>query len=130
MKQAIRWSILNAGVEVAVLFLRLPMRLLMAIFFSSLALGMNRDVVAVRVHAEPDDECYYQYPRSGKREKKPQRAVSHLSTVGVAAGVRRREVPRRGGLDVHLLARPVDAKHGCFVAMASCHSGGLSLCGR
>lgn len=53
MKQAIRQSILNAGMEVAVLFLRLPMRFLMAIFFSSLALGMNRDVVAVRVHAEP-----------------------------------------------------------------------------
>lgn len=58
--------------EVAVLLLRLPMRLLMAmIFFSSLALGMNRDVVAVRVHAEPGDECDCQYPRSGKREKTP-----------------------------------------------------------
>lgn len=68
MKQAVRWSILNAGMEVAVLFLRLPVRFLMAIFFSGLALGMNRDVVAVRVHAEPDEECGCQYPCSAKEK--------------------------------------------------------------
>lgn len=33
--------------------MRVFMRVLMA-FFSSLTLGMNRDVVAVRVHTEPE----------------------------------------------------------------------------
>jgi hypothetical protein len=53
----IRQSILNTGVEMAVLFLRLCMRVSMGIFMvflRRLALGMNGDVIAVRVHAEPE----------------------------------------------------------------------------
>lgn len=43
--------------EMAVLLLRFLMRVSMRVFmafFSSLALGMNCDVVAVRVHAKPE----------------------------------------------------------------------------
>lgn len=43
--------------EMAILLLRFPVRVSMRVFmalFGSLALGMNCDVVAVRVHAEPE----------------------------------------------------------------------------